>query len=161
MREGHVIYYICERMSILVTTREEVVRSPLNRSTAKPLFSFSHARRFCQPSVKLKYKMAFPLRCDRFYELPSMKSRRATSFGYGSRIESRRPGHSPPPGTYNLPSDFEPGQRSSRAHVFGQRRGSSFTHYSTPGPGSYEIAEPAGKSAQKVSFHARCRTAGI
>lgn len=40
------------------------------------------------------------------YNLPPATSKRTTTFGYGSKIDLANKTSSPPPGSYNAPSDF-------------------------------------------------------
>jgi hypothetical protein len=41
------------------------------------------------------------------YDLPSTKNNRTTSFGYGNKNAFGEKSQSPPPGTYDLGSDFK------------------------------------------------------
>jgi hypothetical protein len=41
------------------------------------------------------------------YELPSTKNKRATCFGFGNKLSLAVKSSSPPPTSYNLPSEFE------------------------------------------------------
>lgn len=50
----------------------------LNQSTAKQLYSFSKAKRFDQSMKSLNDNVS--------YNIPSTKTARATSFGYGPKI---------------------------------------------------------------------------
>ena len=52
--------------------------SPVCRSTAKQMYSFNKANRFATPANAACGKES--------YDLPSSKSRRFTSFGYGGRF---------------------------------------------------------------------------
>lgn len=42
-------------MSVVVTTREQIAHSPINRSTSKQLFSFSKGERFKPPKKPHEY----------------------------------------------------------------------------------------------------------
>ena len=87
--------------------------------------------------------------------LPSTLDRRGTTQGYGQRWKPGMTGRgdSPAPGTYEIPSSFE--MRSGPKF-----RKESPTHYqnvddSSPGPGSYEIAQDIGKNAPKFTIRPR------
>ena len=43
---------------------------------------------------------------EAIYVLPPATSKRYTTFGYGTKINLATSSHSPPPGSYNPPSDF-------------------------------------------------------
>jgi len=102
-------------------------------------------------------------RCQNFYELPSTKTKRTTSFGFGSRgyLSSRQ--ESPPPNTYSLPSDFDP-RKKGCAFTFGISREAYAKVYAEaqpqqdkaiPGPGSYNVLKAPGFDANKFSFRGR------
>lgn len=71
----------------------------LNNSTSKQKFSFPKGDRF-RNGHKILY--AFCLyRCDSYYEIPSTRTSRAASFGYGNKdIGIRTDRYVPPIGTY-------------------------------------------------------------
>lgn len=92
------------------------------------------------------------------YDLPSMKARRSTGFGYGERFKTPiKPGRddSPPSNNYTLPSDFDIGKpgtalftRKRNIYTFGASRQVYRRVYipqvaqnfdNVPGPGSYTI----------------------
>ncbi len=100
-------------------------------------------------------------RCERFYDLPTTRERRTTSFGVGGRTNFSGRENSPPPGTYKLPSDFEGWKSKGRVFSFGISRDAYSKVYvkehpvrdaSLPGPGTYDVREVPGKDAKKVSF---------
>ena len=87
-------------MSVTVSNCVQICNSPLNRSKAKQLFSFSKANRFPHKATQSL--------CNSFYPLPSTKDKRAAGIGYGVRIDfSQGKNHNPPPNKYDLKSDFE------------------------------------------------------
>lgn len=61
------------------------------------------------------------LRCDSFYEIPTTKAQRSTSFGYGYKsLGTRYNKDIAPVGSYELPSEFRPNPR--RGFGFGKGR---------------------------------------
>ena len=87
--------------------------------------------------------------------LPSTLDSRGTTQGFGERWS---PGNtnglaSPAPGSYNLPSTLNTrsGPRYTKNSPLRTRE--QFDH--TPGPGTYECAQPIGKHAPKFSFRPR------
>lgn len=86
-------------------------------------------------------------RCDAFYDVRDIKTKRCASIGYGERsgdLTLRR--DSPPPNIYNIPSDFSKRKPNSRAFSFGISRDYFKRVYykenppvdtSLPGPGTY------------------------
>ena len=74
----------------------------LNNSSSKQKFSFPKAGRFSYNKSLYSYNWR---RCDSFYEMPSTKTGRSTSFGYGQKdmgIKNDR--YAPEPATYNIES---------------------------------------------------------
>ena len=51
------------------------------------------------------------------YNLPSTKSQRATTLGYGSKVNIGIKTESPPPGAYKSPSDFERNEYDNIASI--------------------------------------------
>ena len=102
-------------------------------------------------------------RCDKFYDLPSTKEKRATSFGYGHRSSFAKTERVPPPDTYMLTSDFSKTQKG-KVYTFGICRDAYKKVYlkintapdpSAPGPGTYDVRGTAGKEAVKYSLRQR------
>lgn len=121
-----------------------VNKNPLNSSTAKQLFSFSKANRFENMRGSLNDNVS--------YNLPSTRSLRSTSFGYGSKILDSRRKDSPSPDSYRIPSDFD-FSRSDKNKGFSFRVGwKAYTRVyqkegfkntlgadpNVPGPGTYK-----------------------
>ncbi len=72
--------------------------------------------------------------------------------------------HSPPPGSYKLPSDFDSTLKKGRVFSFGTARelGSKAavkdlhsTDSTVPGPGAYNVAKAVGTDGLKFSFRIR------
>lgn len=98
---------------------EERSRNPLNKSTAKMMYSFPKSLRFSQ---SLSTYPRVRLRMAPFYNLPNGLERRAAGFGYGRKttFEDRR--ENPPPDSYKIRSDF-----GSRKHGISFGLGRSVT----------------------------------
>ena len=84
--------YYCRGQKIyfdpqLLTKRKVII----NTSTSKEMYSFSTAKRFKNTT---RDESQF------FYNLPTYKSQRATSLGYGTKISFSNKGQSPGPGAY-------------------------------------------------------------
>lgn len=124
----------------------------INTSTSKQMYKFGKERRFC--SYKKPYD-AF------FYNLPSMKDRFTTTFGYGNKFDftknvMRDKSHS----YYNVPREFDINRKNTPQYSFGKGRDickkpelkiGSFT----PGVGSYNIRKELGEDALKFSLFGR------
>ena len=82
------------RSSRVRISTEQKIKSPINNSTAKAQYSFSKAARF----AKRSHSSATHIR---FYDIPSQKSKRFTTFGIGSRDIFMRNNTSPDPTHYN------------------------------------------------------------
>lgn len=103
-------------------------------------FSFGKAARFLTQKKTSNASYIF---------LPSTLSGRGTSQGYGKRwspVDSRV--KTPAPGTYSIPSTSM--SKTGPRYVKSSIKSSSFEE--SPGPGSYDPAQPIGKNAPKFSF---------
>lgn len=69
----------------------------LNNSTSKMKYSFCKANRFLPP-IKSE--------CQIYYDTPTLKNKRSTSFGYGNKANLNTSITTPSPDTYTQPSDF-------------------------------------------------------
>lgn len=152
-------------MSLTVSTPDEINRSPLNTSPSKQLFSFAKSKRFIDPSSKINQNVA--------YDLPSTKSRRSASFGYGKRYNFGRNNGSPPPTSYNSHSQFKK-TPNTKAYSFGIAREAYSKVYlkghkgpemsrDIPGPGSYnsEMWNSVGKTGKSYTLRPRTGNVGI
>ena len=151
-------------MSVVVSTCAQIAQSPLNRSSAKQLFSFPKAPRFRPASTRNAYQPLLSPSCDSYYNLPTTRLQRATNFGYGGRLDVARRNASPPPNTYALPSDFDKGQKKGHVFSFGISREAYAKVYmkahpapdpNKPGPGTYEVRKKPGTESVKFSFRPR------
>lgn len=86
---------------------------------------------------------------------------RATSFGYGLRINIAGGQRVPAPNVYKLPSSFDPSGKKAHVYSFGTPPSvdpkepiPSFVNI--PGPGAYNILKPTGAEMSKYSFRPRC-----
>eukprot|EP00826_Nyctotherus_ovalis_P031149 TRINITY_DN2485_c0_g1_i9.p1 TRINITY_DN2485_c0_g1~~TRINITY_DN2485_c0_g1_i9.p1 ORF type:complete len:313 (-),score=56.24 TRINITY_DN2485_c0_g1_i9:125-1063(-) len=149
-------------MSVIISTPEQIFRSPHNTSSAKPLYTFPHASRFSL------FNRRSP--CDRYYELPSARTKRTTTFGYGDRLSFKGYGrnNSPPPGSYNTTSIFGT-QQKGQVYSFGASRDAYAKVYikkhpwrdpSLPGPGAYDLKAFPGGSTKQYSMRPKTLTAG-
>ena len=124
----------------------------INTSTSKQMYKFGREIRFC--SFKKPYD-AF------FYNLPSMKDRFTTTFGYGKKFDftknvMKNKSHS----YYNIPREFDVKRKNTPQYSFGKGRDickrpelkiGSFT----PGVGTYNIRKELGYDALKFSIFGR------
>lgn len=133
--------------------------SPVYVSKSKQLYSFSKSERFKKLILKNK--------CEKYYDPPSTKSTRSTSFGYGSRTRFDKRDKSPCPGRYELQSDFDSATKKGKVYTFGTCREAYKKVYikahpvkdlDIPGPGTYDVRASPGKEAKKYTM--RPRTAG-
>jgi len=63
-----------------------------------------------------------PKRCDIFYDLPSTRVLRSTSFGFGKKLDLANISCSPAPNRYSLHGDFEHEKDKSRGFSLGLGR---------------------------------------
>jgi len=126
--------------------------APTNNSSAKSLFTFAKADRFGSPNKILNQKVS--------YDLPGMKSTRASAIGYGTRYNFSKGTLSPAPTQYNLRSDFNK-TASSKAFSFGISREAYAKVYikeappndrSIPGPGQYQQKSIIGEQGLKYTL---------
>lgn len=105
--------------------------SSIDNSPTKQKYSFPKAERF--PKISVYGAMSI-------YKLPSMKSERATSFGYGSRYNFAPKGSEFTPASYNYQYGVESNQPYAPKYSFGVSRENikdNFQDKSIPGPGKY------------------------
>ena len=103
-------------------------------------------------------------RSQKFYDLPSTKSIRTTTFGYGDRNPFKCRNFSPPPGHYKSLSVFDKDQKKGKVYTFGICRDayskvliqpSQGVDPIVPGPGSYDVRTVVGKDARKSALGPR------
>ncbi len=129
-----------------VISGEPICNSPLNHSKSKFMYSFGRAQRF--PSISTSFSGQF------FYNLPSMKMKRSTSIGYGTKYDFTRDAKSKSPVFYNFKSDFDPKNPSGPSYTFGLGRDRMYKtyDYSSPGPAKYNYLRPFGKDGIKYTM---------
>lgn len=102
-------------MSGKIESSDQILKNPLNDSTAKYNWSFSKASRFSEPK---SYNKTI---C---YDLPSGKSNRRAGIGFGNRstiFDGTSKKDMPPPGLYESPSDFT-NNKDKKGFSFGYNR---------------------------------------
>ena len=129
-----------------VISGEPICNSPLNHSKSKYMYSFSRAQRF--PLINKAYTGSF------FYNLPSMKTKRGTSIGYGTKYDFTRDAKSKSPVFYNFKSDFDQKNPSGPRYSFGLGRDRMYKSTDLPGPGpaNYNVLKPFGRDGIKYTM---------
>ena len=132
----------------LITKR----RVGINTSTSKQMYKFSKAIRF--PSHKKPYD-AF------YYNLPSVKDRFTTTFGYGTKYDfAKNVLKGKTDSYYDIPREFDIKRKNSPQYSFGRGRDLCVMPQfkidkNTPGVGTYELRKDFGKDALKFSIFGR------
>lgn len=124
-------------MSVIVSTAEQINKSPHNTSSAKFLFSFPKTKRFGDLGRNKSL--------DKFYSLPDSKSHRSTSFGFGKKYDfTANQRDTPGPNHYALPSFLKRGhQKKAGCSMAPGRNSIKFNSFfingglDTPGPTAY------------------------
>ena len=144
-------------MSIILKSKIEISRSPINDSVSKQMYSFPKAERF----PKLSKNNG---RTDQYYSLPNIHSIRYTTLGYGQRSDftaSQKGINSKFYGNY---SDFDPHHSHGPKFSFANGRekyekvfieGSIPNDKNVPGPGKYFLPKPFGYDGIKFSMKGR------
>ena len=129
-----------------VISGEPICNSPLNHSKSKYMYSFGKAQRF--PIINRAYGGSF------FYNLPSMKTKRSTSIGYGTKYDFTRDAKSKSPVFYNYKSDFDQKNPSVPRYSFvlGRDRMYKSTDIPGPGPANYNVLKPFGRDGIKYTM---------
>ena len=105
---------------------------------------------------------------DNFYNLPSVLSKRSTSFGYGTKSDFTKHHKFNDSSSRYKPTDFDDKHPSSPAFTFGISRhffekvnsglnkvfneSEKYRDKAVPGPGAYKYVIPIGQEAKKISF---------
>ena len=132
----------------LITKR----RVGINTSTSKQMYKFSKAIRF--PSYKKPYD-AF------YYNLPSVKDRFTTTFGYGTKYDfAKNVLKGKTDSYYDIPREFDLKRKNTPQYSFGRGRDLCIMPQfkidkNTPGVGTYELRKDLGKDALKFSIFGR------
>lgn len=144
-------------MSFELYNREQIVNHPENNSPSKFMYSFGKAPRF--PSLK-KNNIS-----DLFYNLPSTKMKRTTTFGFGPRINFIK--NQSNAGYLYIKRDSDKGNEIGPKFSFGISRekfrkvicpGIHIVDDSIPGPASYNIRKNFGYDSPKCSMHAKLKS---
>ena len=139
-------------MSTDLYIREKIVNHLENNSPSKFMYSFSKAPRF--PSLKRNGKS------DIFYNLPSMKSTRCASLGFGSKYDFTK--NSNASEFISIKRDFDKGNQPGKKYSFGISRekfrkafcpGFKIIDKDIPGPGKYNIFKEPGEDSPRYSIH--------
>ncbi len=121
--------------------------SSIDNSPSKQKYSFSKAERF--PKISVYGAMSF-------YNLPSVKSERATSFGYGSRYNFVPKNSETTPSCYNYCYGVQSRQPYAPKYSFGLGREcmkDNSVDTPSPGPGKYySPLKSMGKDTPKYSI---------
>lgn len=123
--------------------------SSIDNSPSKQKYSFPKAERF--PKISIYGAMSF-------YNLPSMKNGRATSFGYGSRYNFCPKDSETTPSCYNYCYGVQSKQPYAPKYSFGVSRENMKNNNieTTPGPGKYySPLKSIGKDSPKYSIKGR------
>lgn len=142
-------------MSIDFYNREQIVNHLGNNSPTKYMYSFSKAPRF--PILKKNGKS------DIFYNIPSLKDLRSTSFGFGNKSDFTKNGN----GTeiISIKRYFDKGKEPGPKFTFGLSRekfrkvfcpGFKIIDKDIPGPGKYNLFKNPGEDSPKYSIHEKC-----
>jgi hypothetical protein len=140
-------------MSIIIKYGESISRSPLNTSKAHQMYSFPKAERF--PKIKTFGH------ADAFYDLPSVSSKRKTTFGFGIKSDFTKKDKNLTSKYYQTLRDFDKDCKLGKYYTFGQPRekygkvyveGHKNVDKNVPGPGKYFLPKPFGWDAPKFSF---------
>ena len=120
--------------------------SSIDNSPSKQKYSFSKAERF--PKIGIYGAMSF-------YNLPSMKNGRSTSFGYGSRYNFVPKNSETTPSCYNISYGVQSKQPYAPKYSFGLGRENivKTLDKSIPGPGKYySPLKSIGRDSPKYSM---------
>ena len=142
-------------MSVIITTGEQISRSPLNNSSAHQRYSFPKSERF---------KPYLTTYCDKFYDLPSLRSTRTTSFGFGTKSDFTKKDKQIKTDFNYLDSDFDQKHPHGPKYSFPVGRDKYEKVYyengkildkTVPGPGKYNYLKSFGSDALKFTMKGR------
>ena len=127
--------------------------SSIDNSPTKQKYSFPKAERF--PKISIYGAMSF-------YNLPSVKNERATSFGYGSRYNFCKKNAETTPSCYNYCYGVESKQPYAPKYSFGLGRENMKNNYTDkyiPGPGKYySLIKSIGNGSPKYSIKGKYKS---
>ena len=182
-------------MSVIVKSGSEICKANTNTSTAKYQYSFSKAERFPIPNLAEKIRtkklqdkldkgetLPVPIRESHynFYELPSTKSNRRTTFGKGNKYDFTKVGNNCKEAYYNPRTDFDKAHphgpmysftkadRSGKGKIIKKKeedeenkeenKKKEMVDIDGPSPARYNYLKPFGYDAPKVSMKGRHNT---
>jgi hypothetical protein len=136
-----------------IEARQKIVNDVINTSTSKQMFSFGKAKRFGR-----RYSQDF--KTEKFYDIPSSRSHRMTSFGYGKKYDiitmtegtgdNIKYNKAP---YYTFYNSKDSKHYTSPKYSFGSRNYNlNPMRNTTPGPGKYITSRKLGYGAPKYSF---------
>ena len=134
-----------------IESRQKIVNDPINSSTSKQMFSFGKAPRF-----QRRHSQDF--KSQEYYNIPSSRSHRMASFGYGRKYDIIRmtPGNETSYKLNNAPyyiTNFKDSKHySSPKYSFGLRNYHIINKNNTPGPAKYLTRTNLGSGVPKYSF---------
>lgn len=115
-----------------------VLKSPLNKSSSKAQFTFPKANRMVVQKPHNKYiRHQYS---DQIYNLPEVANQRATSLGFGKKVNICPPNRYPSPDKYEKESIFKKSPHKGKTMGIGResfKAISIFPSNKTPGPGQY------------------------
>ena len=130
-------------------TGPRICNSILNHSKSKMMYSFCKSARF--PKNQMNSSV------DVMYNLPSVQSKRKTTFGFGKKSDfCKKDNHSS--SSSNLFSDFDQTRPHAFRYTFGIGRENLYEYkYKrkeniVPGPGKYDVGKKFGDDGIKYSF---------
>jgi hypothetical protein len=126
--------------------------SVVNNSTAKYSYAFSKEPRF-------RAQKSGPQ--PDYYELPSGRSRRATSLGYGKKEDISKANPGPGPGHYQLPPIRARAGRSFGLDREAVKSGAMLTPGVGPGPAAYLVGEGKAYKHIHIHMHGRLRDTSL
>ena len=147
-------------MLVQLYTQEQIVYHSENTSPTKFMFTFNKASRF--PKINKTGKT------DSIYNIPSSKTKRKTTLGYGKKSDFTKRSNSHTEFVH-IKRDFDEGNQRGVKYSFGLGR-DHFTKQivpgyrnidkNVPGPGLYKVRKDFGSDALKFSMYEICGTRG-
>ena len=120
----------------------KISNNQLNHSISKQMYSFPKSKRF-PSSLNLNTSSTF------YYYLPSVKSNRSTSLGYGTKSDfTKEKDYNAP--FYHLHRLFD--YKNGPTYSFGTSKFKNEKDDCSPGPANYNTIEIFGKDAPKYTF---------
>jgi len=129
---------------------------PISPMRLRTSHMFTGSSRFPKPKIKYFLEFVIDYSNQKFYNLPSTRSKLAPSFGIGERPTYKNSCTSPVKITTKPISDFDYNPKRGKTPSFKSRgHNTKLTKSYGPGPGSYQVREVPGKDARKTNFGAK------